>query len=166
MNCTESSLVYSCCQECQVTASEAICSKCTFSFLPYNNVDVPTPIDLSHLNNINFNTIDIDLEDDSVINSLNDIDPDLCYYNQYTSNLSSEYYSLKSFNKLCNPLHHSPFSIIHTNIRSFNRNALEFNSLLSSIDHQFSLICLSETWLNESNCQLAQWNNYKHEFIR
>ena len=41
----------------------------------------------------------------------------------------------------------SDFSILHINIRSLQKNFDSFQVLLNSLDHRFSIIALSETWL-------------------
>jgi hypothetical protein len=47
-----------------------------------------------------FNTFLID--EDSIMDELNDIDPDLCYYNQVIANMNCEYYSENNFNEKLN----------------------------------------------------------------
>ena len=46
------------------------------------------------------------------------------------------------------------FSIMHVNIRSINNKFDDFTEYLRSLDHKFSIIGLSETWLNDTtkNC--------------
>ncbi len=56
------------------------------------------------------------------------------------------------------------FSTFHLNIRSLSRNYDIFIHYLSLLKHQFFIIALSETWLNE-NCRemfkLPKYNSYK-----
>ena len=40
---------------------------------------------------------------------------------------------------------------MHLNIRSINKNFENFKMFLSNLNFSFSIICLSETWLNDSN---------------
>ena len=70
------------------------------------------------------------------------------------------YYSSVDFNKHIKSTYDSKdkkskFSFIHLNSRSIPRNFDHLNLFLSSIDINPTLICISETWLNdESNCDL------------
>ena len=49
-------------------------------------------------------------------------------------------------------------SILHLNIRSSNKNFEHFKIFLSNLNFSFSIICFSETWLNDSNVDIS---NYK-----
>ena len=42
-------------------------------------------------------------------------------------------------------------SVLHLNIRSINKNFESFKIFLSNLNFSFSIICFSETWLNNSN---------------
>ena len=42
-------------------------------------------------------------------------------------------------------------SVLHLNIRSINKNFENFKMFLSNLNFSFSVICFSETWLNDSN---------------
>lgn len=44
------------------------------------------------------------------------------------------------------------FSVIHQNIRSFNKNYDEFSVFLDSLTANFSVIVFTETWFGESTC--------------
>lgn len=110
-----------------------------------------------------YNAFDVDSE--SAIDELNDIDPDLCYFNQITANMNCEYYSENTFRKkVLNLNYHaeSHLSIIHSNIRSFHANGNDFCNFVKLCNHEFSIICFSETWLNYSNNHLAFIPNYTH----
>ena len=51
------------------------------------------------------------------------------------------------------------FSILHLNIRSLKKNFDSFKLFLSGLNFEFSIICFSETWLDES--ALAYESLYK-----
>ena len=53
------------------------------------------------------------------------------------------------------------FSALHLNARSLAGNFDKFNMLLSSIEHTFSVIGVSETWLNDSNFDLVNIPGYR-----
>ena len=73
-----------------------------------------------------------------------DNDPDINFYNN--TEIDSRYYNL---DETCNFLKYVPkshFSILSLNIRSLNKNIDNFKSMLSKINHQFKIICLTESW--------------------
>ena len=49
-------------------------------------------------------------------------------------------------------------SVLHLNIRSINKDFGNFKMFLSNLNFSFSIICFSETWLNDSNIDSS---NYK-----
>lgn len=51
-------------------------------------------------------------------------------------------------------------SILHLNARSLSGNFETFNQLLGLLNHEFSAIGISETWLNDSNSVLADIRGY------
>ena len=63
-----------------------------------------------------------------------------------------------------NVLDNGSFSILHINIRSLNKNFENFKAMLSDLNYDFSMICVSETWcsndsfLSNSNYNLGQYN--------
>ena len=52
------------------------------------------------------------------------------------------------------------FSLIHSNIRSASKNADDLSNFLTTLDHKFDIIGLSETWLNENNDIVPGFSNY------
>ena len=117
------------------------------------------------LNAMTFDTFES--EGDEVMRELNEIDPDLCYFNHFRSNtMNCNYYSEETFKHLLSSTSPTslPFSILHSNIRSFYANINELLDTLRECNHDFSIICLSETWLGDSNCHSATITQYNHEF--
>ena len=47
------------------------------------------------------------------------------------------------------------------NIRSIKRNLTSFESYLDLLNHQFTLIGITETWLRDDDCGLYNKSNYK-----
>ena len=45
-------------------------------------------------------------------------------------------------------------SLCHINIRSLNRNLDNFIMFIESLEFEFSVLCFSETWLRDDNCDL------------
>ena len=57
------------------------------------------------------------------------------------------YYDACKFNSKFNNLTKNDLSVIHVNIRSLPRNGTTLVAYLSTLNHKFSVICFSETWL-------------------
>ena len=69
-----------------------------------------------------------------------------------------------TFNKYLSR-HHIPdnaFSLLHLNIRSVPANFTSFLSYTSNLNHDFSVIGLSETWLKQSNISACGIDGYSH----
>lgn len=79
-------------------------------------------------------------------------DPDLnCL--KLTNNVSTtcEYYNVQQFNSFNDSIATSScFSTCHWNARSLPKHFDDFTNYLSSLNHEFSIIALSETWLTDS----------------
>lgn len=54
------------------------------------------------------------------------------------------------------------FSILHLNIQSIVNKFDDFKAYLNSLEHEFSVIGLSETWLNSSNEMNFPLPNYSN----
>ena len=92
---------------------------------------------------------------DSTDSPLNDVDPDIQFYserfsetlhscNYYLSNLVNEEINKKRINDNC-------FSLLHSNIRSAQKNLGSLEHFLSTLHHEFSIIGISESWLKDHN---------------
>jgi hypothetical protein len=153
------------------------CTQCTYHIqneLPFNSIDDDTlmsviqsndapssmPLDIQSLNAMSYDIFN--LNDNSPIDELNEIDPDLCFYNQIASNLNSNYYTEDSIRRLCKANEQS-LSILHCNIRSFFANSNDLFNMMSTIEYRFPVICLTETWLTPINYDHACIPNYFHE---
>ena len=84
--------------------------------------------------------------------SLNDTnqDPDVNFYNDISS-VETNYLSPCEANNKLKSFTSETFSILHLNIRSMNKNFEAFREFYESLDINFSIICFSETWANDSN---------------
>jgi len=92
---------------------------------------------------------DIDVD----INHFNEIYPDI------QTDIQSEYFDIDKLNSL-NYNKNSDLSLICLNIRSLASNYDEISTLLRSLTIQFDLICFTESWLTDDNCDLYQFTNY------
>ena len=93
-----------------------------------------------------------------------EIDPDFHYFNDVNiSNvLKCNYYFSESFSKLLRTRGvMNEFSVMHHNIRSLPANLSEFTIFLEEMQHNFSIIGISETWLNEDNVNLYGISGYE-----
>ena len=67
------------------------------------------------------------------------------------SSLESNYLSLSEIDKSFKNFSTESFSVLHLNIRSMNKNFEAFQDFYKSLNTKFSIICLTETWANDSN---------------
>ena len=96
-----------------------------------------------------------------------DADPDLQYLNDntYVDNIANcDYFVEETFNRKCNQLsiNDSNLSLLHLNIRSLPKNGETLERYLTNLKLNFSIIGLSETWLNESTADIYNLNGYQH----
>ena len=84
--------------------------------------------------------------------SLNDSNqnPDVNFYNKISS-LESNYLSPSEIDKNFKNFSTESFSVLHLNIRSMNKNFEAFQDFYKSLNTKFSIICLTETWANDSD---------------
>ena len=164
----------------QVTSDPWFCPTCVDDILPFNhiaeNVDfleaisemwICNTIPYKQLNQQIFNVFE--MNDESSI-PIHDSDPDLQYFNEMTHiNTSNkcDYYLEELFNKKCDKLKvdNACLSMIHFNARSLPKHMTEWNTYLNSLKLQFSVIGITETWLNAGNASLYSFNGYSHYHI-
>ena len=113
-----------------------------------------------------FDPFEINDDSDHIVEYQGELDPDKNYFNQFSYHLSqsSNYYCEDSFNKCtdqCN-MNKDLFSLIHLNIRSLPANLTGFMSYMSNVNHIFSIIGFTETWLKPSNIETFGIAGYNH----
>ena len=121
-----------------------------FNLAIYEMQNGPVRYDADRLASLSFNPLlhnirgnlfhSFDLDPDT---SLNDLSSDACEYfteHQFNNMLTTE-----------DPRIHDSFSLLHLNIRSLQCNANKLTDLFSNVNFKFSLIGISETWLNDSS---------------
>ena len=82
----------------------------------------------------------------------NSCDPDVNFFDVNFENVNRPYLFPEDFNSAYeNESSSNYFSILHFNIRSTKKNFENFKMFLNSIYFTFSIICFSETWLDETN---------------
>ena len=159
------------------------CTLCIQNELPFNHTNCDEEFriavrsffcdmnsyDISLLNSLVFNPFELQENlDDNLHNVCDDANPDLNYFNEYNcfnNTQPCEYYLENSFNKMCSDNANSSgnFAIIHTNIRSIPKNLSTFENYLSTLDIRFTVIGITETWLNANNSDFFYLNGYTGE---
>ena len=148
-----------------------LCMKCTADIFPFNSFDddcmfresiqsffgiCVVPFDIS---NLIFDPFELNNEDE--LTPLHEIDPDVNYFNHgYVPRDNCKYYNEHSFNKKFDDKNN--FSVFHLNVRSLPKNQCDLVNYLNTLNTEFSVIGLSETWLNTNNCTLYDIDNYDH----
>ena len=105
---------------------------------------------------------------ESVLPSEN-TDPDKYFFNDKLQQTDSPYFSVENFIAISEQLNKDNFSILHLNIRSRNANIGNFREFLASLNGNFSVIVLTESWCDETvneNSLLNLDNYYSVHQIR
>ena len=148
------------------------CSHCITDMFPFNQIaddtdyisaieDLASYSSLSYLSDKLF--LPFELNDDDHMTNFCNADPDLNFYNslnQYASRCN--YYLESTFNNDMEtyPCANGVLSMCCFNIRSIKRNLTSFESYLDLLNHQFTLIGITETWLRDDDCDLYNISNY------
>ena len=97
-----------------------------------------------------------------------DTDPDQHYYSQLhdlQKLCDSKYYNIDEFNRATiRNLNYKKFSMYHCNIRSATNNGNNLSIHMKALNHEFDVIALTETWLNDLNSDIVGFPNYNHVF--
>ena len=80
-------------------------------------------------------------------------DPDSNFFNEKINSVESTYYTHEEFVSFSSNLSEN-FSIIHLNIRSLHKNIDKLKDFLNDIKGKFSVIVLSETWIDDDKADL------------
>lgn len=152
------------------------CPGCSTDMFPFYNLDndeftqliielkTGTKYDLSILNDMVF--VPFELNDESLNIPMIDIDPDVQFFNAQNIIFenNSNYYLEDTFNALMtdNPSLSRSLSLFHLNIHSIPANLQSLEQYIESLNHVWSVIGISETWLNEYNSELYNIKGYNH----
>ena len=77
-------------------------------------------------------------------------DPDKNFFNDKLQQIDSPYFSVENFIAISEQLNKDNFSILHLNIRSLNANIDNFREFLGSLNGNFSVIVITESWYDET----------------
>lgn len=127
------------------------------NFINEHSINEHRILDPLNLNNIENTQYEID-----------EFDPDLNYYNDFTcvQNVQNCSYYLEDMyiKKISsNQIMKNSFSLIHFNIRSAPRNLDKVEKLFSTLEMDFTVVALSETWLNCNNYHCHSLPGYNME---
>ena len=156
--------------------SEWYCQNCICEIFPFNHIEN----DKSFLAEINNFTLSdriaalsdmlfqpFELNTNDYYSPLFDVDPDINFYNKidFHTGFNCNYYMEDFFSGAlreridCNNADEL-FSLCHVNIRSIPANLGNLEAYLQCLDFEFSIVGISETWLQENNCDLYNLNGY------
>jgi hypothetical protein len=129
--------------------------------------NVNNSLDLNLLNDVTFDIFEAP-EDVDTGDQLHELNPDVQYFNDqvcFDNTSCCKYYNSDLFNTMCakNGILNDCFSMVCLNVRSAPKNLSEFRNYLNLFSHEFSVIGLTETWLNEENMSVCNLNGYQCE---
>ena len=150
---------------------EWFCEICLSYSLPFNHIDdnadfyaairelsESTADSLRYLSEKVFQPFESDINS---YDELTDNDPDINFYNSMSHNRSCSYYLESSFNDMIRKSNgKNTFSICHSNIRCIKKNIAKLEVFLDLLDHEFTVLGLTETWLCEDDHDLYQPKGY------
>ena len=98
-------------------------------------------------------------------NLFDDIDIDLNFLGDRTNQQGDHlrhYFDTAEFNRefSSNNAHDKTLKILNMNIRSISANGTDFVAYLGTLDINFDIICLTETWMNERRKIINHFPNY------
>ncbi len=143
---------------CQQTEID-ICNLCLNCALPFYSIDdlelsfilgnfnrIPSDEDMDRLMQLKFNPFDVD---NNILNN---------QHSERFDDITCNYFLPSDFTKInaCS----ENLSILNLNIRSIANKFDTFKHLLNSLNHDFSIISLTETWLNDQNSETFNLGNY------
>lgn len=117
--------------------------------------------EIAKLRNLIFNPFSLSSRGRSYLTLNSDLDPDHNYYNTIINNINAcDYHDEDTFKQVTRDSTNIDFSMLHLNIRSIMNKFDDFQAYLDSLEHDFSVIGLSETWLNCRNINEFPLVNY------
>ena len=151
------------------------CPTCLSCLFPYNlitdeNDFISAIADISCVSQKSFCYLSdklfmpFELNDKDHRSALCDIDPDLHFYQEFNqATVKCNYYLETKFNDEISKPNGTKdvLSLCHVNIRSARKNHGDFENYLNMLNHDFTVIGLSETWLNDNDSDLYGLCGYK-----
>ena len=79
-----------------------------------------------------------------------EVDPDVNFFQNFSS-LDTQYFNIDDTRTFVNNnISSNSFSVLHINIRSLQKNFEKFQEFFKTLNFNFSVVCLSETWCDDS----------------
>ena len=117
--------------------------------------------EIERLRNLSFNPFLQSSHGKTCLTLNPDLDPDQNYYNEIMTHIEGcDYHDEDTFHCMTKDSKDNEFSILHLNIRSILNKFDDLKAYLSSLEYKFSIIGLSETWLNPDNINEFPLTNY------
>ena len=158
-----------------------ICNECMSDAFPFNNLEndlLGTQFPRDRTNDVDYDGMAslneqlmlnvANLNDDGISHLLDNIDPDINFYDHRAqANLTSDYFNENKFNiDIVNRIAgHQTLSLLHLNIRSVPKNLNDLKAYVASLNVEFTVIGLSETWISDSNVGLYGIEGYSMEEV-
>ena len=150
------------------------CGKCITELFPYNHLDndvdfITASFDVSESTGKSLCYlfeklfVPFELNDQDHTSFLTDADPDIHFYNTFNqSSVECNYYLETTFNNDLDKTKgmREVLSLCHMNIRSVRKNLDSFENYLNLLNHKFTVIGLSETWLSNDDYNLYGLSGY------
>ena len=161
----------------ELNRSSWYCCDCITKIFPFNHIE-HDDLFISEVNSLDLELETIEALSAKLFNlfeinngesyyPLCDIDPDAHYFNELNAHISQNcnYYYEHSFpsviqNRFTSIIDLKVFSLCHINIRSQKANLKSFEICLENLQFNFSIIGVTETWLNDYNCDLYSLDGY------
>ena len=134
----------------------------SFELVMYEMSNGPVNFDSDRLASLKCNPLSLDKYTNLSLS--HDINPDS---NFFSDTFNCEYYTESGLNGFLheNALNTEGLSLFHINIRSIRRNFSRLTNLLASINNKFSIIGISETWLQDSSHTVdIEGYNFVHNY--
>ena len=149
------------CYLCNESLGSSLCNYCKSQF-PFHDLDDNAfkivlyefqhgtiSYDADHLETLFFNPI---LDQHSTLSDPNsDLDPDLNNQNYASFANYCNYETAEDLNGVIGGSKLISFSLFHLNARSLVKNQDALAHLLANINHKFSVLAITETWVKDSN---------------
>ena len=145
-----------------------VLQKCIGEMFPFNHIDderiflkaiseISTSFNIiirHHTESKIFNPLEINENDSNILEYQGDLDPDKCFFNHHSHSLleACNYQTEQTFNSYVSGkgISNNNFSLFHVNVRSVPANLSQLLLYMENLEHRFSVIGLTETWLKPS----------------
>ena len=159
------------CVSCKNSSSTQswMCPHCASDILPFNHISddeefyltihnyfhLSKEIDIEKIQSLKINPFNINSMNRQLINKEE--------HSQDSFEIDCQYMFSEDFNEKYSK-DHFDFSLFHVNARSLQKNYDNFRNLLDTLDFNFSILAISETWFN-GNTNVNMYNVKDYSFV-